>query len=338
MRRSTVIAISLLFAGVVSGRAAESPEATISNKQLRVKMYLPDPVNGFYKGARFDWSGIVNSVEFAGHAFYGPWFSKIDPAVRDVSYKDDDILVSVNTSAMGPAEEFQTPLGYDEAKEGDRFVKIGVGVLKKRDDTRYAFANVYDIVDHGKWTVNKTANSVEFTQELDDKATGYAYLYKKTIRLTGDKPEMVIEHTLKNAGKLPIKSVLYNHNFTLFDHLPTAAITVTVPYDIRSTRPPDPTAAVITRNEFAWAKAIEKTDRVSGGLQGFGATASDYDFKIENHKAGAGIRIQGDRPLQNASVWSIRSVVAVEPFIEVAADPGKDFTWQYTYTFYLLPK
>ena len=26
----------------------------------------------------------------------------------------------------------------------------------------------------------------------------------------------------------------------------------------------------------------------------------------------------------------------VEPFIEITADPGKEFTWQYTYTFYVL--
>src|SRR5207249_7769705 len=278
MRRSTTITAILLFAVVVAGWAATSPEATISNKQIRVKMYLPDPVNGFYKGARFDWSGIINSVEFAGHTFYGQWFSKIDSTVRDVSYKDDDILVSVNTSAMGPAEEFQTPLGYDNAKEGDSFVKIGVGVLKKRDDTRYAFANVYDIVDHGKWTVNNTANSVEFTQELNDKATGYAYVYKKTIRLAGDKPEMVIEHNLKNTGKLPIKSVLYNHNFTLFDRLPTADITVIVPYEIKSTRLPEANAAVITGNQFAYARVVENTDRVSGGLQVSGPTDSDNDF------------------------------------------------------------
>ncbi len=332
-----IIIIGMLFVAVVAAWAATSPEATISNTQLRVKMYLPDPVNGFYKGARFDWSGIISSVEFAGHAFYGQWFSKIDSTVRDVSYKDDDILVSVNTSALGPAEEFQTPLGYDNAKEGDSFVKIGVGVLKKRDDTRYAFANVYDIVDHGKWTVNKTANSVEFTQELNDKATGYAYLYKKTIQLSGDKPEMVIQHSLKNTGKLPIKSLVYNHNFTLFDHLPTSDITVTVPYEVKSTRLPDANAAVITGNRFVYAKAVENTERVTGGLQGFGLGASDYDFRIENRKAGTGIRIQGDRPLQNASLWSIRSVVAVEPFIEVAADPGKNFKWQCTYTFYVLP-
>ena len=337
MRRTTITTI-LLFACVLGVWAQTSPEATISNKQLRVKMYLPDPVNGFYKGARFDWSGMVSSVEFAGHTFYGQWFSKMDPTVRDVAYKDGEVLVSLNTSAVGPAQEFQTPLGYDTAKEGDRFVKIGVGVLKKRDDTRYAFANPYDIVDHGKWSVNQTANAVEFTQELNDPATGYAYRYKKTIRLIDDKPEMAIEHSLENTGKLPIKSVVYNHNFTVFDRLPTGDITVSVPYEIKSTRLPDPAAAVISGKQFAYVKAVEGTERVSGGLQGFGPTASDNDFRIENRKAGAGIRIQGDRPLQNATVWSIRTVVAVEPFIEVAADPGKAFTWKSTYTFYTLPQ
>src|SRR5215510_6911496 len=271
-----IIIIGMLFVAVVAAWAATSPEATISNKQLNVKMYLPDPVNGFYKGARFDWSGIINKVELGNHTFYGQWFSKIDPTVRDVSYKDDDILVSVNTSAMGPAEEFQTPLGYDNAKEGDSFVKIGVGVLKKRDDTRYAFANLYDIIDHGKWSMNQTANSIEFTQELSDMATGYGYLYKKTIRLLDDKPEMVIEHSLKNTGTLPIKSLLYDHNFTLFDNLPTSDISVTVPYEIKSTRPPDAAAATITGNRFAYSKAVVNQERVTGGLQGFGSSTSDF--------------------------------------------------------------
>src|SRR6188508_2291656 len=101
MRRITLVITALILVAVVA-LAAANPEVTISNKQLRVKMYVPDPANGFYKGARFDWSGIINRVEFGGHTFYGQWFSKIDPTVRDVSYKDDDILVSVNTSAMGP--------------------------------------------------------------------------------------------------------------------------------------------------------------------------------------------------------------------------------------------
>ena len=87
---------------------------------------------------------------------------------------------------------------------------------------------------------------------------------------------------------------------------------------------------MISGKQFAYVKAVENTERVAGGLQGFGSTAADNDFRIEHRKAGTGIRIQGDRPLQNAAIWSIRTVVAVEPFIEVAADPGKVITWGET--------
>jgi hypothetical protein len=334
--------LNLLTAAALLGGAAlhagDPPQIQISNQQLTVKMYVPDPVNGFYKGARFDPGGIINSLVYKGHTFYGPWFTKVDPAVRDFNFVQDDIVVGSGSSAMGPVEEFQTPIGYDAAKAGDTFVKLGVGVLKKREDTRYAFANPYDVVNPGKWRVKSTADSAEFTQELTDPASGISYIYKKTIKLTPGKPEMVIEHSLKNTGKQAIQSLLYDHNFMTFDRLPTGDTSVIVPYEIKSTRGPDAKSAQITGSEFKYIEAVEAQERVTGGLQGFGATASDYDFRIENHKAGTGIRIQGDRPLQNASIWSIRSVMAVEPFIQISADPGKEFTWTYRYTYYTLPK
>jgi hypothetical protein len=114
--------------------------------------------------------------------------------------------------------------------------------------------------------------------------------------------------------------------------------TITVPFEIKPTRAPSGDFAVIRGNQAAYVKPVENEDRVAFGLQGFGKDAKDYDVRIENGKAGAGVRIVGDRPLTNESVWSIRSVLAVEPFIDVAADPGKEFTWKYTYTYYSLPK
>jgi hypothetical protein len=36
-----------------------------------------------------------------------------------------------------------------------------------------------------------------------------------------------------------------------------------------------------------------------------------YDIRTEDRKAGAGVRIRGDRPLIRLSVWSIRNVMAL---------------------------
>jgi hypothetical protein len=42
---------------------AEPPSAEIGNGQIKAKIYLPDPVNGFYRSTRFDWSGAFSSLE-----------------------------------------------------------------------------------------------------------------------------------------------------------------------------------------------------------------------------------------------------------------------------------
>ena len=47
--------------------------------------------------------------------------------------------------------------------------------------------------------------------------------------------------------------------------------------------------------------------------------------------------IEGDRPLQRVALWSIRTVMAVEPFVGVAIEPGSEFTWKSTYRYFTLP-
>src|ERR1700734_877329 len=100
MRTPTIVALSILTGGLfVSAKAADYPQAEITNGQIRATLYLPDAQTGFYRGTRFDWSGFVSSLEYAGHNYYGPWFTKQDPAVRDFIYKDADIVVSAESGS-----------------------------------------------------------------------------------------------------------------------------------------------------------------------------------------------------------------------------------------------
>src|SRR3954449_13366897 len=131
--RSTVV---LALAGLTMSTltAADFPSAEISNGQIRAKLYLPDAKNGFYRSTRFDWSGVIGSLEYKGHNYYGPWFSRIDENVYDFGYDDAGVISAPFTAMIGPGEEYQTDgkaLGYDEAKPGGTFIKIGVGVLRK---------------------------------------------------------------------------------------------------------------------------------------------------------------------------------------------------------------
>ena len=80
-RLATVLAWATLGGLAFGGKllAADFPQAEISNGQIRVKLYLPDAKNGYYRGTRFDWSGVIASLEYKGHNFYGPWFDRTDP-------------------------------------------------------------------------------------------------------------------------------------------------------------------------------------------------------------------------------------------------------------------
>jgi hypothetical protein len=341
MRFRSAVAVLALAGGcfVSAIVAADFPQAEISNGLIRAKLYLPDAKAGFYRSTRFDWSGVISSLEFGGHNYYGPWFTKQDTSVRDFIYKDTDIVVSAESGSMGPADEFQTPLGFESAAVGGTFVKIGVGVLRKADNSAYSAFKKYELVAPGKWSVRKGADFVEFTQELTDPATGYGYVYRKTVRLTSGKPEMAIEHSLRNTGRLAIATKLYNHNFLVLDQNATGPdYVITLPFAVTTRQPPNKEMAEVRGNQIVYLKTLQDHDTVAMPVEGFGDDAKDYDIRVENKKAGSGMRVVGDRPLASVALWSIRSVMAIEPFINVAVEPGKEMAWKYTYSYYAVPK
>jgi hypothetical protein len=228
-------------------------------------------------------------------------------------------------------------VGWEAAKPGGRFLKIGVGVLKREDEDAYDNYRLYDILDPGKWTVGNNRDSIEFTQELADSSSGYGYIYRKVLLLVKGKPEMVLEHSLKNTGTRPIRTTVYNHNFLVLDNQPPGPpLVVTVPFQIQTQRPPNQDLAEIRGNRIVYLKRLEGRDVVTAPLQGFGDSPKDNQIRIENAKLGAGMEISSDRPLARESLWSIRSVVAMEPFVAIAVEPGAEFSWKFTYRYYTL--
>jgi hypothetical protein len=313
-----------LAAAVLAG-AADFPTATISNGAISVTLMLPDPVRGYYQGTRFDWSGQISSLEFHHHQFVGQWFEHYDPKLHD--------------AILGPVEEFRTNgagLGYAEAKPGGSFIRIGVGVVRKPDEPEYQLFHTYDITDPGRWSIRKGRNWVEFTHRLSD-ANGYAYEYVKTVRLVKGRPQMLIEHVLRNKGGKTIETAVYDHNFYVIDHQTTGPnVVVRFPFAPKATKDLNG-LAVLKGNDLVYTKELETGQSVFTEIEGFGTNANDYDFRIENRKSGAGVRIRGDRPLAKVVFWSIRTVACPEPYIEMQIEPGQESKWNYTYDFYVLP-
>lgn len=331
--------VALTAAPLAFQPKADAPSVTLTNGVLTARMYLPDAERGYYRSTRFEW-GVLASLEFKGHSYYGPWFTKYDPAVGNFEFTDGAVTVGDHNWISGPVEEFAVPLGYDEAPAGGTFVKIGVGHLRKpADGSAYRFSNFYDVVDPGTWTSTTTKSSAEIRHRVTNSGGGYGYDYTKVIRLVSGAPQMTIEHRLRNTGTKPIESSTYNHNFTVMDGRPTGpGLVFVAPFALSAARPPDPAFAEIAGNRFVYKKELQIGDQVASGLQGFGTTAADYDFRIEHAGTGTGVRIRGDRPLSRMVLWSIRPTFAIEPFVTIAVKPGEQFTWTYTFDYYELGK
>ena len=340
LRSSLPLLLATQVGAPAIGQNSEPPHAEITNGVLRVGLYLPDGKKGFYRGTRFDWSGVIHRLEYKGHNYYGPWFTKTDPKVLDFIFKGDDIIAGPCSAITGPVEEFSSgekALGFDEAKPGGTFIKIGVGVLRRPDKQAYSPYRLYEIVNGGKWGIRTQSDSVEFTQELSDPASGYGYRYTKTVRLVNGKPEMTLEHAMENTGKRTIETSVYDHNFLVLDKQPVGPdFVVTVPFTIHAQHVEGAELARIAGHQFTYRRQLNGRETVSAQFSGFGKTPADYAITIENQKAGAGMKIIGDRPLSSENLWSIRSILAMEPFIEMAIQPGKTFTWKYDYTYYTL--
>ena len=318
--KKTFLLVIIFSVCLAAGKPLDQfPTATISNGLINARLYLPDAKNGYYRGARFDWSGVMPELEYMGHSYFGQWFEKYSPTLHD--------------AIMGPVEDFN-PLGYDEAKTGETFLKIGIGMIAKPEETKYFFANHYTIVNSGVWKIKKKSNKVEFIQRLTDKV--YSYNYKKTVELTKGKAQLVLSHSLENTGKKIIETNVYDHNFFVIDQQPIGPDYV-IKFQFRPIEDPLDAGNFgrIQGNQIEYLKPLTNRDHLFySSLRGFGDSAKDYDISIENRKTGAAVRITSDQPLSKLAFWSALKTICPEPFIHIKVNPGKTFEWKIYYQFY----
>ena len=303
-----------------ASQAGEIPQAEISNGMIKARLYLPDAENGYYRATRFDWSGIISSLEYNGHNYFGQWFDEYSPTIHD--------------AIMGPVESFR-PLNYNETGPGDNFVQIGVGVLTRPTGERYNSFNLYPISDPGTWKTEKEADKIKFTQEINDE--NYSYEYTKSVQLVPGKPEMVISHVLKNIGQKAIETTVFNHNFFVFDNQPTdPGFELTFQANISGTGRGMGDLAEIHGNKIVFKRELVNNETIyCSSLEGINHDARLNDIVVENRITGAGVRIIGDKPLSKMVFWASPTTVCPEPYIKIEVEPGEEFRWKYTYKFFV---
>jgi hypothetical protein len=303
---------------------AGAPRVTIGNGLVSAVVLLPDAKNGYYRGSRFDWSGVVGCLTYKGHNYFGVWFPRYNPTLHD--------------SITGPVEEFRAPdgdsaPGYDNAKPGEIFVKPGVGTLRRIDERPFSFAVPYPLVDGGKWTIRASKRQVAFRQDLHTQI-GVSYVYKKMLRLESKQPVLLIEHELKNTGAETIDTLVYNHDFFMLDGAPAGPGMVVRFHFTPKTENPLGNGAYIEGNQIVYTHELETGASADGAISGYSDQPSDFDFVVENTKTGVGVEETGSLPLARIFFWSIRTTICPEAYVHIKVAPGQTARWTIRYRFF----
>jgi hypothetical protein len=302
----------------------EAPRRFISNSLVHAEVYLPDAKNGFYRGTRFEWAGVVGSLTCGGHQYFGVWYEDHDPLKHDC--------------ITGPAEEFQgetePDIDYPLVDVGASFLRLGIGFLRKIDSDGFQRFRTYPFVAQGQWHVCGGPDRIDF-QHTAASESGTAYVYEKTIRLVSGQPSLVLEHSFHNAGSHRIDVRHYNHNFLTMDQQPSGpGFEIRLPFEVRATGVLSPFH--LSGNRMTFDRVLGEEESALVELRGYSEKVSDYDITVSHQMTGAAVRIRGDRPLVKLLFWAKRRVLCPEPYIHINVAPGDRFTWRIAYDFHEL--
>ncbi|MBR5700248.1 MAG: hypothetical protein IKX37_04050 [Bacteroidales bacterium] len=287
------------------------PSLSLGIPSWHVKIWLPDPESGYYRGTRFDHSGVFASVRLFGKEFCAPWLEACDP------FRHDNV--------QGPAEEFGV-VGFDEAAPGETFLKIGVGLLRRPDDAPYDHFRLYEIADPGRRETVSDKHSVTMRHILD----GY-YDYTKIIQL-GPLGEMRISHNL--TAFVPLQSNVYNHNFfTLGSYSIRSGREVLFPYPVDGAWREDYDSIYpMPGTSVAFRRTLKKGDSVfCGGIHAVQSDTSPYRLVIRHDGTGQVVEVSSPTPFNRANFWANHRVACIEPFVDFALAPGETFTQDINY-------
>jgi hypothetical protein len=287
---------------------------------MKISVVVPGAA-GTYRGTRFSWAGIISEVTWGEHHLFGPW--QPGPLPLDLH---DNVSGTAGEFGMGIAG-MPPPPGFDEAAPGDRFVKIGVGVLRRPDTQPYQFHRSYELVEAPAWEVSADSWRVDMRQRLE--FDGFGYDYTHAIELVPGTSAFITRHRLTNTGGKPIRQTHYSHNFVVLDRQPVGP-----DYEVIFPFTPGPafgdgSAAVLQGNRLGFRLPLKKA--VFAMLAGFNGDGADNQVTVRNRRTGLAVNVAGDRPVLRYHFFAVPGAVCPEPFVEINAAPSETIVWEHRY-------
>jgi hypothetical protein len=315
-----LIALTLTAPGLAQDPDVGWPHVTLANDELRLEIALPHADAGYYRSSRFDWSGVIYQAHWKGISLFGEHRLPRDPTKPD--------------SISGTAEEFDHAGPTTFGPDGEEFLKIGVGVLRRMSEAPYAGNTAYEFVDKGEWKVTQGTDWVEFQQRAGP-VRGVAYELTKRIVLGSQPGAFRIERTLANVGTEELRTEHYGHNFFRMADDPIGKnYRVMLPENCPLERLGGTTSPFrVVRGACDFLRDLEEQEYAQFSLTFAGAGS----FSVSNAKAGLEIAVTSTAPTKRFVLFATSRTLSPELFTEIRLSPGQKFSWSTQYLVRTLP-
>eukprot|EP00934_Nitzschia_sp_Nitz4_P000622 Nitzschia sp. Nitz4//scaffold34_size148208//20750//22171//NITZ4_002960-RA/size148208-processed-gene-0.32-mRNA-1//-1//CDS//3329548735//622//frame0 len=239
----------------LGSRATADAQITYANVTLKNQrgdlsavIYLPQGIKPgeptYYMSTRFEHGSMIGNIErvyqdpVSGkqttHILYGTkqWRVPHDPywpesgvgLASEFGVGDDGAFCNYRCGWYGVNDVTNGVLGYLDARNGDSFLKIGVGELVKgscptcdsTDD--YKFNSPYAYAEPPVWTMEQLVANNGIALENQAVLGQHGYKLRKEITLNDD--HLVVKSLLTNLGSIPFATAWYSHHFFTCDSRP----------------------------------------------------------------------------------------------------------------------
>ena len=285
----------------------------LKNKNFEIHIDLP---NENYNFSRFDWTGKIANVKFQNISLSG---------LESADVRNE------NHFGKGFYNEFgiDNALGFDEAKSGEWFHKIGVGLLKKEGD-KYLFHKHYE-TKPAKFISVLESNCVFMTCK-SEYVNGYSYVLKKEVELFENK--FKVKYYLQNTGEKVIITNEYCHNFiSVNKDLIGSNYKLKFPFQLKPEQFIEHLNPERKVNMEQHAVKFESTANKPFFFSNLsGNNTIDAAWELINMTENIRIRETGNFQTNKVNLWGCKHVISPELFINLNIKPGQTAEWTRTFS------
>ncbi len=284
----------------------------LKNKNLELHIDVPFE---YYNYSRFDWTGKIRIVKF-----------------QDITLSSIERTDNRNPKTIGKGfyNEFgiDTALGFEEAKIGSWFHKIGIGLLKKTDST-YSFMKKYEI-QPAQFTLKKALNKLVITCQ-SKLVNGFAYILTKTIELLENGFNIL--YLLENTGEKAIITDEYVHNFMAVQQDDIGKdYVLKFPFDLKPAlfeETVNPEQKVIVGQKEIQFNQTPMKDFFFSNLSGNEKVTAQWQLLHLKHKIALSERL--NFPTDKINLWGWKHVISPELFYKINIQPSQSKQWTRYY-------